>query len=97
MLFEGKSEGDQLYQIFQTLGSLPESEMNWLFSRVDHGQEIKKRFVGYQKAAPAKWRSTYAHIPDVDLFVDLLLSLLQINPKFRLNAEQALHHPYFKK
>jgi hypothetical protein len=40
VLFEGKSEGDQLYSMFSILGSLRDIEMIFLFQYMDYSKEV---------------------------------------------------------
>ncbi|CAK73445.1 unnamed protein product (macronuclear) [Paramecium tetraurelia] len=96
VLFEGKNEGDQLYCIFQTLGSLKDIEMIYLFQHQSYNQEIQKRFKGYEQKDMKFWLNKFSHIPNNELAIDLLLKMLQINPRRRITAKEALQHPYFQ-
>lgn len=85
-LFPGDSEIDQLYKIFQALGT-----------PTDHMWEGVTELPNYNAEFP-KWPQT--HIIDSvsgldDDGADLLSSFLIYNPARRITAIEALGHPYF--
>ena len=88
-LFPGDSEVDQLYVIQKVLGPLPsflqeEFERNIRFKGlkfpdVSHPETLEKRYKGVMNK----------------LEIDIVKGLLEMDPKKRLTALEALHHPYF--
>lgn len=86
-LFHGDSEIDQLFRIFKTLGT--PSEENW------PGVTSLK---AYKSTFPHWTRNICrALVPQLDeLGLDLLEKMLIYDPHKRLNAKNALEHPYFK-
>ncbi|KXZ46110.1 CDKA1 protein [Gonium pectorale] len=85
-LFPGDSEIDQLYKIFQLLGTPDESMWAGCSSLPD-----------YKDTFP-KWRpqSLQAAVPTLSPHgVDLLSRMLVYTPQHRITASAALDHPYF--
>ena len=91
-LFPGKNSVDQLAKIVKVLGTPDAEELAAM------GQD-PNRFRHPARADPdAKRRGLTEALcnPDIpDDAIDLMLGLLQYNPRTRLTASQALAHPYF--
>lgn len=85
-LFPGDSEIDQLYKIFQMLGT-PDEE-NW--PEVSHLPDYKDHFPRWQ----GQDISTVARSLNAN-GIDLLKRMLVYEPRARLSAAQALRHEYF--
>lgn len=86
-LFPGDSEIDQLFQIFRVLGTPSER----LWPGVSKLPDFKNQF--------PQWRAKNLKeiIPELgDDGIGLLKQLLELDPKQRLTAKQALDHPYFR-
>lgn len=93
-LFQGETDGDQLFAIFDVLGSPNEEELREFAKRVPFdakifsefknikGQNLKKKFSGV--------------FEDFEQFLDLLMKMLKYLPEKRITAEKALQHPFFK-
>jgi len=86
-LFQGDSDIDQLFKIFQVLGT-PDKEM---WPEINSLPYYKDTFPKWQ---PKKMESVF---PDLDENgINLLRKLLLYDPNQRITAKQALSHPYFK-
>ncbi len=93
-LFQGQTDGDQLFAILDVLGSPTDEEMKELAKRVPFdakifkdfknikGQNLKKKFIGV--------------FTNTELFLDLLTKMLQYLPEKRITASKALSHLFFK-
>jgi len=85
-LFTGDSEIDQIFKIFKVLGT--PNENNW--PDASTLPQFKAQF--------PKWRGIAMkdHCPTLDeLEIDLLKSLVELDPNKRISARQAVLHPYF--
>ncbi|XP_077573208.1 cyclin-dependent kinase-like 5 isoform X1 [Stigmatopora nigra] len=89
-LFPGESEIDQLFTIQKVLGPLPPEQMKLFYSNprfhglrfpaVNHPQTLERRYLGIMGGA----------------LLDLLKSLLLLNPAERFLTEQSLNHHTFQ-
>lgn len=85
-LFQGSSDIDQLYRIFQSLGT--PSPVTW------PGME---RLKNYNPSFP-QWpcHSITSWVPSLDVVgADLLQQMLVYAPSKRISAKDALNHPWF--
>jgi serine/threonine protein kinase len=90
-LFSGKSEVDQLFLIFKTLGTphntnwqgsedLPDMKITFPRWKVNGNEKLVKQCGAIQ------------HYPDA---MDLLTQMLQLEPSKRITIKTALEHPFF--
>lgn len=88
VLFSGDSDIDQLNRIFRVLGTPNEDRMPGI-------EELTKADVSFAKSDGIPL-AEYLGCDDL-LLVDLIEKMLTYDPKKRITAQQALHHPYFDK
>ena len=89
-LFPGESEIDQLYLIQKILGNLTASQMEVF--------EKNPRFKGLkfpEILKPETLERRYLGRLD-NVALDFMKRLLRIDPQYRMKAEEALNHPYFR-
>ena len=86
-LFPGTSEADQLERIFSSLGTPGEDN----FATIAELPEWKSDFRKYPRPASLKHLA-----PGLDsLGVELMSLMLKFDPSHRIDAKNALEHPYF--
>ena len=84
--FQGDSEIDQIFKIFQFHGT-PNSN-TW--PGVKDLPDFKPTFPKFRQVKPE------SYLPNFDpQGLDLLLKLIALDPCKRINAKEALSHPYF--
>jgi len=86
-LFPGDSEIDELYRIFQVMGT-PNSKV---WPNVTSLPYWKDNFPHWHKQ---DWKTTFPLVTD-PLALDLLDKILVYDPAQRISAKAALEHPYF--
>jgi len=91
-LFQGKSEGDQLFKIFEVLGSPTDKEFQELGKLVPYDKKIFKEFKKYPKKS---LRNRFSYIKDINNLLDLLNRTFEYNFHKRITASEALKHPFF--
>lgn len=94
-LFQGRSDLDQLSQIFKVLG-VP-SDQTWPgFSQLPHVQEMDFRKIGESHDASGgdDFDEAFKGVLNAT-GMQLLRQFLTCNPRKRMTALQALEHPYF--
>lgn len=87
VLFPGKNYVQQIKLIFQSLGT-PE-DLSFITN------PAAKKFVESLTAKPSASLKNKVDYPNAD-FMDLLSKMLEIDPRKRITAKEALAHPYFK-
>ena len=92
-LFQGKSEGDQLFSIFKVIGSPSKEEYDKLSMMVPFDPKIFNEFKTYKKSS---FKDKFHYINDYDNLMDLLSKMFAYVPDDRITAEEALEHPFFK-
>lgn len=96
VLFEGTSDSDQLFKIFETLGAgLSPSETQYFkstscFPGLDWSLLAEKCFRSVKS-----FESLFVCFKDKTNLASLLKGMLRYNPEQRLTAEEALAHPFF--
>eukprot|EP01017_Pseudomicrothorax_dubius_P025858 TRINITY_DN2837_c0_g1_i4.p1 TRINITY_DN2837_c0_g1~~TRINITY_DN2837_c0_g1_i4.p1 ORF type:complete len:218 (+),score=46.91 TRINITY_DN2837_c0_g1_i4:114-767(+) len=91
-IFQGKSEGDQLFAIFKVLGSPKQEDLNELKGRVPFDSSLLDEFRAYPRQ---NLREKFFYISDFDNLVNLLDSMFEYIPERRITAAAALSHPFF--
>ena len=92
-LFQGKTEGDQLFAIFKVLGSPTPEEYEELSMMVPFEPKIFNEFKTFKRQS---FREKFYYIEDFDNLMDLLLKMFAYIPSKRITAAEALKHPFFK-
>jgi len=85
-LFAGDSEIDELFKIFQVLGT--PTEQTW-----PNVSELPDYQEGFPKWSAKPWESLCPALDEDG--VDLLRQMLQYVPERRITAKAAMQHPYF--
>jgi cyclin-dependent kinase 1 len=85
-LFPGDSEVDELFKIFRILGTPNED----VWPGVSSLQDWNEDFPVWPSLQVCRFTSTLC-----DSGVDLVEQLIQLDPKRRISAQDALAHPYF--
>ena len=92
-LFQGKSEGDQLFAIFKVFGSPTQAEYDEYSMIVPFDPKIFNDFKIYKRHS---FKERFYYIKDYDNLMDLLIKMFEYNPCKRITAIEALNHPFFK-
>ena len=94
-IFQGKTEGDQLFSIFKVLGS-PANEDFAIWEKIlvnfDH-----VLFAEFKNFKPMDLKKSFPGFKDVDNLLDLLGKMFDYIPTRRISASEALKHPFFAK
>lgn len=93
-IFQGKSEGDQLFAIFRTLGSPTAEQFQEYAKMVPFDAKLFNDFKTY--ARPNISSEFSNSIKDIDNFLDLMYKMFEYIPSKRITATEALKHPFFK-
>ena len=94
-LFQGQTDGDQLFAILDVLGSPNEEELKELSKRVPFDAKIFSEFKNI-KGQILKKKFATGVFDDMEQFLDLLTKMLKYLPEKRITASKALQHPFFK-
>jgi len=86
-LFQGDSEIDQIFKIFQFHGT----PTNATWAGVTNLPDFKTTFPRFRQAVPEQILTNFDPVA-----LDLLLKLIAIDPARRINAKEAIAHPYFE-
>ena len=92
-LFQGKSEGDQLFAIYKVFGSPTQNEYEEYSMIVPFDPKIFNEFKSYKRQS---FKEKFYYIKDYDNLMDLLIKMFEYNPSKRITAVEALDHPFFK-
>lgn len=93
-LFFGRSEGDQIFSMFKTIGPMSSWELREYGRRVSFDKSVLDALHGYP--LPQKdFKKLFRESRDIDNLVDLFSKTFQYLPESRITADQALRHPYF--
>ena len=93
-LFQGQTDGDQLFAILDVLGSPNEEDLKELAKRVPFDTKIFNEFKNIKGQNLKKKLGGVFN--DTELFLDLLTKMLIYLPENRITATKALTHPFFK-
>ena len=93
-VFQGTDEGNQLFAIFKVLGSPTKEEFEILSKRVPYDPKIFNDFPSFKKD-DKRLRSKFHIMNDKDNLMDLLSKMFAYIPERRINAADALTHPFF--
>lgn len=93
-LFDGIDDGDQLIEMFKTIGSFTPREEKILEKRVPIKRNVYKKLteIEFDKVG---LEEIFCMVVDYDDFENLLLRMLRYLPEERITAEEALKHPFF--
>jgi glycogen synthase kinase 3 beta len=92
-LFQGKTEGDQLFAIFRVMGSPNEEEWKEIKAKVPFDATL---FQYFPKEKGANLNEMLARLgKDLPAFLDLLHRMLKVIPNQRFNASEAIKHHFF--
>jgi glycogen synthase kinase 3 beta len=90
--FKGKTEGDQLFKIFEVLGSFTPLEAKEYKAQVPFDSTLFRQFEGYPRK---NLEEVFKMVTDRKNFIDLILKMLNYSPSKRISAAEALKHPFF--
>lgn len=93
-IFQGDTEGEQLFAIMRLWGSLSEEQSRFFVQKVPFFSSFIARFPKYQKDKEAIARM-FGHVRNRRSLFLLLDSIFEYNPNKRLTAEEVLRHPFF--
>jgi mitogen-activated protein kinase 1/3 len=88
-LFRGENYLDQIKKINDILGSPSENDMSYISD-----PQARKFITDLPKTNKIPFNQIFPKANP--LAIDLLEKMLCFNPKFRINIEECLNHPYFK-
>lgn len=95
-LFQGKTEGDQIFAMFKVIGTPSPKDLEDLGRRVPYDPKIFKEFESFPSGGTsASFRERFVMSNDIENLMDLFSKILLYLPENRLTAEQAMSHPYF--
>lgn len=83
-IFKGKTEGDQLFAIFEILGSFTEKEKEELKKRVPFDESLFEKFPQYPKGG---LKDIFEDVKDRENAIDLIEKMLTYIPEDRITAE----------
>jgi len=87
-LFQAKGEIEMISMIFKLLG--PPSRNSW----PDYYILPLAKTISLPPTQPPQFRQKFPFISDAG--IDLMMRFLTYDPEYRITAEEALQHPYFK-
>ena len=90
-IFAGKTDGDQILEVFKILGSFNEAEAKYFEPKIPFEFDILSKFPKQKKA---NLRQMFKMVQDRQNFLDLLEGMLEYIPERRITAQQALMHPF---
>ena len=93
-IFQGKSEGDQLFAIFNMIGSPSEAEYTQFSRRVPFDPKLFNDFPVVNRSKEDFGRQ-FVNFSDHENLLDLLYKTFQYLPEKRITATEAIQHPFF--
>lgn len=93
-IFQGKTEGDQLFAIFKVLGSPSNDDFAiWEKILVNFDQAL---FAEFKNFKAIDLRKLFPGFKDLENLIDLLARMFDYIPTRRISASEALKHPFFR-
>lgn len=97
-LFQGNTEGLQLFEIMAILGSPEEEDKEYLYGALS--ESVRKALEKVKELPAVDLRVVFPEkdysSADIAKAADLARKMLQWNPRNRVTAKNALKHPFFK-
>eukprot|EP00826_Nyctotherus_ovalis_P024202 TRINITY_DN1874_c0_g7_i2.p1 TRINITY_DN1874_c0_g7~~TRINITY_DN1874_c0_g7_i2.p1 ORF type:complete len:128 (-),score=42.00 TRINITY_DN1874_c0_g7_i2:77-460(-) len=97
-LFQGKTEGLQLFEIMAILGSPEEEDKEYLYEALSEG--VRKALERVKELPAVDLKAVFPEkdysSSDIGKAADLAGKMLAWNPCKRITAKNALKHPFFK-
>lgn len=95
-LFQGKTEGDQIFAMFKVIGTPSSEDLFELSKRVPYDPNIFSEFRSFPSGGTsASFRDRFKMSNDLENLLDLFSKIFLYLPEKRLTAEQAMSHPFF--
>ena len=93
-IFQGKSEGDQLFAIFNMIGSPSEQDYHEYSRRVPFDPKLFNDFPTVKRERE-DFSKQFVHFNDHENLLDLLYKMFEYLPEKRISASDAINHPFF--
>lgn len=96
-IFQGKSEGDQLFAIFNVIGSPSEKEYETLSKKVPFDPKLFKEFPTVPKNSEEndRFSKLFVNFKDKKNLYDILNKIFTYIPEDRITAKEAMQHAFF--
>jgi glycogen synthase kinase 3 beta len=92
-LFSGRTDGEQIFHQVKILGPIPENSPIFQNSLLE--KEILRRINSFGEKHDL--REFFKDFAQAELFVDLILNMLNYDQNLRFSADDCLNHAFFKK
>ncbi len=95
--FRGRSEGDQLFAIFRTMGSMTDRELKHYEQKVPFDKSILQKLGCFEpRDVKGMFVGHGVPEPEAESMLDLMKQMLRYIPEERLTAEEALQHAFLQ-